>query len=508
MSMNPTRSLAARPISSLVALPETNRLAATGHLGEYQPTRVNAAFAQVKRVLEQPIVWKSDLINVTNLLDDMSGAEKQSLVNLLATRTTSRNKLSMLALLLNRAVDHQIGEFDGLGETGRKSRQSFLQKLVPGQDKANLARIFFSFDDRKHPSLKETQASAMQYAKAVADTGSAQQKVDFVSALRTHATTWTADPARNKSGRAIAEVMASMTDTKQISACLKILGREGMDAVVRSSVPLRDASATPGQEEVDTQLFTRLATAVSRLGNAREKAAFVAASGSLLDGLTGQPAASLNKKQVGELVQAISTVIGTDTTGVIENVMVQNASQRRSSGPAALQCYVRAAIDSGFGKDVGAITLQLQRGNDLQSDPAEYLGFAESRSGQAKTFVRARVMGGWLGIVGAAVQSRTTARDTNTAYASLLFSTGVDSLKEVVGARFPGFKLSAGLLAPAVKLGANAALLNFRNEAAKGDRKFALGLYEGALPRIDGVESTAAWTVTLEAAFGRRRWGM
>lgn len=50
-----------------------------------------------------------------------------------------------------------------------------------------------------------------------------------------------------------------------------------MDAVVQASLSARDASSVTSFESLDTGLFQRLASAMSRSGNAREMAAFVSA---------------------------------------------------------------------------------------------------------------------------------------------------------------------------------------------------------------------------------------
>ena len=471
-------------------------------VSNYRPASVNAVFSKVKAVFEQPVVWKNDLTEISTQLDRLSPRERQSLVNLMA-RTASCGHLSLLTCWLNRATHQSLAAFDGLCE---KARNHLWKQLVVGQDKANLVRIFHATSDQNNPSIKEGEYHPMQFAKAVAATCSPQQRMDFVSALLPNAIAWSKDASTNKSGRAIAVVMATMTDPAQISACVKMLGREGMDAVVQASLPTRDAGTIPGLEPVDTKMFRGLAATIARSSIAREKAAFVSAAGPVLETLNNAVIGpNKNREPLKEITEAISTVIGTDTTGVIENVMMQNTAQNRSSGPAALRAYARAVLDSGRGVDLGAITLQLQRGNDLKGEPNAYLGQKASRSGEEPTYARARVMGGWLGLMGSAVQTRINRRDSNAAYSSLLFSGTVDIMKELVGARFPGFKMAAGVAAPALKTAINLALFNWRNEATKSDRTFAQGLIEGALPRHrNGVESTSEWTLTLKTEQSRR----
>ena len=130
---------------------------------------------------------------------------------------------------------------------------------------------------------------------------------------------------------------------------------------------------------------------------------------------------------VSKVSRATPIVMGTDKTGVIENAMLHTTSENRSSGSAALNAHARAALDSGIGTDLGAIALQLQRGNDLETDPmARTGGTPEARSGERPTYACAQVKGGWLGLVDAAAQTRTGRRDSDTAYSSLLLTGSVD----------------------------------------------------------------------------------
>ena len=167
-----------------------------------------------------------------------------------------------------------MAAFDGFDQQGRSH---LWKRRVVGQDKANLARIFQATNPPNNPSIKEGEHHQMQFAQAIAASDSSQQRLDFVSALHSSAAAGARDPSTNRSVRAIAVVTAASTDPTQITACVKTLGREGMDAVVQASLPARDASSVTSFESLDTGLFQRLASAMSRSGNAREMAAFVSA---------------------------------------------------------------------------------------------------------------------------------------------------------------------------------------------------------------------------------------
>ncbi len=489
-----------------IALANSN----VGASPNYESAKVNNAFAKVRATFfEARTVWKDELAAVQATFSRLSPPERQSLVNLLA-RAPGANNESLLSRWLARATTSAFGAFDGLG---LKGRADLWKELVVGQGKDNLVRIFASISERKEPTTIGSEADRIQFAQAVAATGTPQQKFGFVSELRSKAFAGSKEPSSNSSGRAIAHVMARTSDKKLLSALVTTLGRQGMDAVVQASVPTRDAAANgsaaaaAGLEPVDTRLFQQLASTMAKSGSAREKAGFIAATGKVFDNLNNNAVGpNLRRNELGEVSRAVSTVIGTDTTNIVENVLLQNTVQGCSSGPAALKSYVQALLDSGkAAADIGAITLQLQRGNDLRQDPIKYLAQRESRSGEQPGHARARVLGGWLGLVGSAVQSRISKRDSNAAYSSLLFTGSIDTLKEVVGARFPAVKVAVGVATPALKTAVNLGLLNWRNEATKSDRSFAQGLIEGALPRYrTGVEATAEWTQTLKTEQARR----
>jgi hypothetical protein len=479
---------------------------------KYEATNINSVFVSMKETFTQPRqVWKDELTAISAKIERLSPAERRSLVNLLARSPDASKQTSLLSRWLNRATaQNGMGPFDGLGQTGLAR---LWTQLVPGQDKANLVRIFGAIGSIKHPAISGAEANRMQFARAVAASGNTQQKLDFVTGLKPFALAGSKDAATSTSGRAIATVIAGTDDPKLLSAYVQTLGRQGLDVAVEASAPTREYSAAGSQSEatalepVDTRLFQKLALTFSRSANALEKAAFVAATGNVLDNINvNLVGPNLRRKELGELSKAISTVIGTDTNGIIENVLLQTSVYGGSNGPDALRSYIQALLDSGKGvSDAGVITQQLQRGNNLSEEPIQYLAKRESRSGQEPTFVRASVLGGWIGLVGAAVNKRSGKRDTNAALSSLIFSGTADAMKEVLGARFAGLKGALGVATPALKTSINMGLLNWRNEATKADRSFAQGLVHGAIPRYkSGVEVTAQWTQTLKVEHARR----
>ncbi len=462
----------------------------------YDPKKVNRAFVEAKKIFQQPLVWKNDLDKISATFGSLNPSERQLLVNAMAQQPKKPNdkELPLLTRWLSRVTHQSIAALDGMDAKGSAS---LWKQLVFGQDKANLVRIFQAANIPNHPSLKDGEHHQMQFVQAIATVGSEKQRTDFVKAMLPAAIKGAGDAATNRSARAIAVVLAELTDSKQISDIVSTLGRDGMDAMVAASLPTRDAGSVSGIESSDTTLFQRLSTVMSLSKSSSEKAMFVAAAGPVLASLNNTfVGPNQNRKELGAVSQAISTVIGTNTTGIIENVLLQNSDSSRSNGPAALKEFARAALDSGNGKDLGAITLLLQRGNDLKTDPMVYLGQRANRQGAASTFSNAWVMGGWLGVVGAAVRTRINRRDTNAANSGLLFNGLMDTAKEVIALRFPAFKF----ISPAVKTAIILSVLNWRKEATGTDLEFAQNLIRGALPRhSNGVEARADWTAVMKS---------
>jgi hypothetical protein len=111
-------------------------------------------------------------------------------------------------------------------------------------------------------------------------------------------------------------------------------------------------------------------------------------------------------------------------------------------------------------------------------------------------------MGDWLGIVGSAVNTRTTSRDQQMVVGALMLTGSADVLKELTSAAFPQFKVAIGVANAVIKPAVNASIIAFRTEFARADRDFVRALYEGALPRHpNGVEATGVWVTTMNAQF-------
>lgn len=455
----------------------------TGSNATYDSNTVSRAVQLVRDAFKDGTVWKSELESIARTVASLEPAERRSFVNILA-RTNNANG-SLLQHWLGEVTTPGVGPWGGLDASARRA---LLADLVPGQDGANLERVFHGLVNRKSGSSPHQD----EFSAAVATHGAMDQKVELIRRLDD-------DAARGDRGASRAIGMLMVSEPRIVERALEAVSRLGMDSVVAASVTVH-THATPGIAAVhpvrwtDTSRYEALAEVIALSKNPVEKSAFVAASGKLLKELPidARPA----------LAACMSKVIGSDVNGVIENTLLQNSRGGASDGRRALKNYAEALIETNQHAHLGAITLSLQRGNDLNHDPMQWLSARLVRSGEEPSFVRARVMGDWLGIVGSAVNTRISNRDQQMAYGALMFTGSADVLKEAASAAFPKLKVAIGIGNAVLKPAVNASILRFRSEFASADRDFVRALYEGALPRHpNGVEATGAWVTTMNAQF-------
>lgn len=465
---------------------------------DYQPRNVNAALATVRRAFRDGTVWHSELQQISAEVIRLNPPERRALVNLLAREW--HDGQSLLDAWMGEVTMRGVGGYAGLQEGPRKT---LLAHLVVGQDPVNLERIFHAARNR-HTGERQDTTFQMEFMHQVSQRGTVAQRLGLLERLSDDAVRGNAG-----AGQALAQIVARLPDRAAVAQALDRLDRRATDAMVANSVTWRNelTTSTLGGSSVttrvDTRLIESLARAVADTGNPREKAAFVAAAGSLLGRLrSADMQASARDRAIGTVASAMSTVIGSDVNGVIENTLLQSDREGASSGRLALKSYATALLDSKQGAHLGAITLSLQRGNDLQQDPMQWLSARQARTGEAPAYVRAAVMGDWLGLVGSAILSRISARDQHAAFAALMFSGSIDLMKETAGAAFPALKLPIGVGAAVLKPVINLSLLHWRNSLARSDREFARNLYEAALPyHPNGVEARGDWVTTMNAQF-------
>jgi len=462
-------------------------------------SEVDRAFAGIVRMFDNGVVTQSELKGAAATVERLAPTERRALVDLLARQTDSRGQ-AWLERWLGEVTSPGLGALDGLSATERKR---LFGQLIDGQSAINLVRIHDALDALR-PAGRKVQSSQDEFAQAIARQGSADQKLEVLQSLATKVRAGDAVAAR-----AMSTILGSIGDVSVMNQALRQIDRLTMDAIVAASIDHRSAitvnqlGGNAVRVTVDASRYVKLAEAISRTDNAVEKGGFVASSGQILGWLSqADIGGEARRKAQAQVSAAMSKVIGSDVNGVIENTMLQTDYAGATSGRKALKQYARALIDTGQAAHLGAITLSLQRGNDLAQDPMQWLAAREVRGGEGPTFVRARVMGDWLGILGSAINARIGERDMAAAVGAMLFTASADSLKEVAGVAFPKFKLAISIGTAVLKQAVNGSIMAYRTNLAREDKDLARGLYEGALPRHpSGVEATGEWVTTMNAQF-------
>jgi hypothetical protein len=477
--------------------PSAEQLAATARAKGLPRSNASAVFSSAQQVLNDGPVWKSGLTTLAEDVGTLTPREKQSLVSAMATTESSNTSL------LDRWIDEtSTPGIAACGPMPDEARQALFGTLVSGQDGTNLEHLFRAARSQTAPESIE-QPAQDEFLDALAMHGTREQSAALAQRLLEAARSGDAQAARG-----VAELLAAAPDSAALQDLLDKMDRPTMDAVVASTaapesyVTGNAFGGTTVDSSVDLGLYEQMAASVARSGNAVDKAAFAAATAPVFDRLKSSLDGEHQESAVASVAAALSLVIGSDVEGVIENTLLQNDSQGGSSGRDALKAYAGALLDGGQGAHLGAITLSLQRGNDLSQDPMARMSALEVRSGEEPAYANARLMGDWLGITASAIQSRISSRDQNAAYGVFLFSGGADVMKELAGNAFPALKLPSSLLTIATKTAVNGAVLSWRNALARTDREFSQSLYEAALPRhASGVEATGPWVTTMNAHF-------
>jgi hypothetical protein len=494
------RAVQSRSITTPL-LPGPSAGALTGgaqpNTGSAQAARVNAAFRGIDRAFADGWVLQDELRSTAESVAAASPAERRALVNLLAG--SGKGPSNLLTRWLGEVREPGLGP---LGPLDDKQRQQLMANLVPGQDSANMARIFTALrsKDDEHAVLQPFQR---EYVEAVVRQGTPAQREQFLARLVAGVKQNDADAARG-----IGALLARTSDPAETQRLLGWLNRPTIDAVVSATAApnvtyySNETTRPATLARFDMDLFTGLMSSVARSGTAAQKGAFIAASQRAFEQVDKALDPLVYGREVREkknaIASAMSVLIGSDVTGTIENALRQTGhGTSLSNGRKALKGYAEVLLDQpdNSAHHLGAITVHLQRGNRLDADPLERLARREVRGNQSAAYVNAQVLGNWLGIVSSAIQSRISSRETSATYGALMFSAVASTSKELVGT--PQAKLLAAVGQPAV----NGAVLSWTKALRRNDVEFSIAFYEAALPRTARGETTAEWVATMNAFY-------
>jgi hypothetical protein len=374
---------------------------------------------QIQASFSDGKVWKSEVEQSAESISNLSPRERQSLVNNLAN--AQQGDSNLLDKFLGEATSPGLGGYGGLDAD---DRTALMRDLIPGQDGANLERVFNGLRRQQGDGVEDYQR---EFSRLTAWSASPDQRIDFVARLADNA-----GKGNNEAARAIAQQIGTLERPADVAEAMSKLDRATLDKVVKQSIDTDYFTAPSGVSAPvtatlhDASLYQRMADAVATTSDPKMKAAFIASSGQMISEMEllkepGQP--TLEK-----VINGMSNVIGSDTNGVIGNTLEQTGfntalgGQYASSGPQALRLYNTGLIETDQGQKIRGIIAQLRSGNDLQQD-----AFTRFKDDERAAYV----LGGYTGTVTAALDSMASERTRALATTAIFASTTIDTAKEL-----------------------------------------------------------------------------
>ena len=463
----------------------------------YDASKVSAAYQSFGKTLGGIGFGARDrVIRLNNQLEALNGAERQALVNLLATARGGRQTL------LEQWIVSGVGDYGAF----RGRNKEFFGALVKGQDPANLNRIAkasIKLDKQIEQQRPRDARRTSEFMQAVAQHGTWQQRHGLFKSLVDNAKRGTPGAAR-----VMAELFAGLRNRREVDAAFTALDRPATDAMVA-------ASLDSNLKAHDHSLFRRMAKSASLSRSATEKASFVAASGpSLLNNAGGE---SVRRDRL----KALSHLIRSDASGVIDSTLNQYATRGSSSGRRAIYNFIEGLYDSDdpeMYKEAEAILISLQRGPNTSTNPHDWLNVKSRRNAEEPAYHHARLLGAYVGIVSNVAGKRDRHRNFWAPGAYIAAATGLDATKESagwLGDRFAklGFlgtakgKAIIGISVVVAKAIVASRLLFWRSDTQKDEGSFGARLQRLAMPIHEktGAAATAPWVTTYGESFSRNR---
>ncbi len=407
------------PSSSTTATAVTDLALQTGGAPpDYQAGDVNRVSSQIQASFSDGTVWKSELDESAASISGLSPRERQSLVNNLAN--TPQGDGNLLDKFLGEVTSPGLGSYGGLDAD---DRSALIRDLIPGQDGANLERVFNGLRRQQGDGVDDNQR---EFSRLTAWSASADQRIDFVARLADNA-----GKGDTEAARAIAQQIGTLERPADVAEAMSKLDRATLDKVVKQSIDT-DYITTPSGMGVpvtatlhDPSLYQRMADAVATTSDPKMKAAFIASSGQLIDEtLRNEP----GQPTLEKVINGMSNVIGSDTNGVIGNTLEQTGfdtelgGQYASSGLQALRLYNTGLIETDQGQKIRGIVAQLRSGNDLQQD-----AFTRFDTDERAAYV----LGGYTGTVTTALDSMASEQTRTLATTAIFAGTAIDTAKEL-----------------------------------------------------------------------------
>lgn len=316
-------------------------------------------------------------------------------------------------------LEKWAGEIHGsLGSLKADEREALFNDLAEGLDAEQMVRMVAAFDAAGHPD------SIRELGSAVAGHGSPESKQAFVEAMAERTTSGDADfdPApthRNDvtdrlladpDALAVGEVLASM-EGEFFDDAWNALEPDQQEAVMQAGIGQAETRSRNGNiTNFDTSLASRIVDAAATGADTNTKAEVFELAAEKLGVVQGggdngaMPIEigvdSRNAEARDGLANAMTGLINTDVNGIVSRL------ERVDHDGSALSTYITEQLLAGREEQVGELISKVQKGDDLQGDPAERFT-ATDADGQ---YGNAHVLGYMMGAVEVGVRQSTADR--------------------------------------------------------------------------------------------------
>lgn len=381
--------------------------------GISNPSLTPAGSSSVTQDSSSPVNDAVDLIerklDERGLLNDVTHSELQD-INRTLEQLTSDQTNEVISRLSDSSLAKWGGEiyssgWFGSGGLSVDERLDLFTNLAKDLGAAQLERVYLALGDGNRQ---------MELGDAIASSSDAT-KADFIARIADDTTDKPNEIGSglgavtinhwDKDARVVSHVLGSMSDPSAIEQALGNLGNKQLEGVLNASIhhssiaPISDRLAMPAHI-FDTKGLQAIIDAAGNSGDAALKArVFEYASRQIdeirnTDGLLTPNILAGNR--AGEVADALSGLIDTDTVGII-SALERGDGAAISRAGNGISSYMEELVRQNDMTQIQELIAKLQSGNDLEQDPAEYLSSFTVDSHGVRDFQNASNLGFLIG---------------------------------------------------------------------------------------------------------------
>ncbi len=326
----------------------------------------------------------SDNLDHSGWLYDVTHSELQE-INTEIAGLAPAHRTEAIAGLSDSELETWSSEMDsdgwfGTGGLDDGEKSELFNDLAEGLEVSQLERVYNALGDDNRAMLSQ----------AIAAKSTDQTKTDFIGQIAglTTEDQHNIDPGLfsitsdlyNHDAHNVATILASM-DGNDLEGALNGLDDQQLSEVLTAATEPTMTTYTGAQSgypnyNFDTELFTDIAENVANSGDAELKGRFFHVGADQLTEIreTDSPLAPnlMADQYAGEVTDALTKVLDSDVTGIVTALESNQATPYSRNGKGMSQ-YMAEMMRQGNGQEIHDIVEKLQKGNDLQENPSDFL---------------------------------------------------------------------------------------------------------------------------------------